>query len=506
MESSEVVHAIEIEASSKVKNGRVPTGIEGFDDLIEGGIPKGYLVLLAGTAGSGKTIFASEYLHHGLSRFNEPGVYVSFAEDRQTFMKNMTRMDMDFEKYEQKGRFKFLDLVTVKDKGVESIVERMLTEIGSIKAQRLVIDSFSALAQAFSDKIDARIMLHTVLGKIVHISGVTTLLISERPLGVEWLGSGMEEFVADGVVALSARTERGWLRRIMQVLKLRGTRIKTLEHTYDINGHGIRIQPEPEIKQATKVFTQKMSTGTRGLDLMLRDGVYEGSTTLVAGASGTGKTTAALHFFAEGVKRNERCLYIATEEPTVQLTAYGEKFGWNMDEFLDKGSGKIVHLSPESFNAEQQFQCMKTTLKDFKPSRFVIDCLSPFKTALPRERYAQQLRSLVSHLKADGVTSFVIALGEPASATTETGLSTLVDNIIFLRYVEIESVLRRSLVVIKARMTAHDNDIREFEITPNGIVVKEKFTGLEHVLGGAPRRVVTEDIARAWAEAFGGKT
>jgi circadian clock protein KaiC len=137
MEKSELSHIIEIEASSNVKNDRVPTGIEGFDELVEGGIPRGYLVLVAGTAGSGKTIFASQYLHHGLSRFNEPGIYVSFAENREMFLKNMKRMGMEFEKFEQKGKFKFLDMVTVKDKGVDSIIERILSEVETLKAQRL---------------------------------------------------------------------------------------------------------------------------------------------------------------------------------------------------------------------------------------------------------------------------------------------------------------------------------------------------------------------------------
>ena len=508
MEKSELSHIIEIEASSNVKNDRVPTGIEGFDELVEGGIPRGYLVLVAGTAGSGKTIFASQYLHHGLSRFNEPGIYVSFAENREMFLKNMKRMGMEFEKFEQKGKFKFLDMVTVKDKGVDSIIERILSEVETLKAQRLVIDSFSALAQAFPERIDARIVLHTILGKITHLSGLTTLLISERPLGTEWLGAEFEEFVADGVVALSARTERGWLKRILQVLKLRGTKIKSMEHSYDINGHGIRITPEPEVKPVDKIFTQKMSTGIRGLDSMFYDGVFEGSTTLVAGAAGTGKTTTALHFIIEGAKRNEKCLYVSTEEPILQLINYGERFGWNMKELADKGSLKIVHYPPESFNVEQQILVFKNVLQEYKPSRLVIDSLSPFQAALSPERYLQHLRSLISYLKADGVTSFLLALGEPTAATTETGLSTLMDSIVFLRHVEIESVLRRSLVIMKARGTAHDNDIREFEITSHGIVLKEKFMGMEHILGGAPRKSLTEAAISQWVNAFtrnGGK-
>ena len=501
MESSELSH-IEIDVSSKAKNGRVPTGIEGFDGLVEGGIPRGYLVLVAGTAGSGKTIFASQYLYYGLSRFNESGIYVSFAENRETFLANMKRMSMDFEKYEKEGKFRFLDLVTVEEKGVENIIERILSEISSLKGQRLVIDSFSALAQAFPKEIDARIILHTVLGKIVHLNGVTTLLISERPLGAGWLGRGMEEFVADGVVALSVRTERGWLRRNLQVLKLRGTKIKSMEHSYDINGHGISIQPEPDIKQVDKVFTQKISTGIKGLDSMFFDGVLGGSVTLVAGAAGTGKTTTGLHFIVEGAKHNERCVYVTAEEPILQLINFGEGLGWNMNEFVDKGLIEMVHYIPESFAVEQQLFEIENIAREHKPSRLVIDSLTPFEEALPRERYIQHLRSLASHLKANGVTSFLLALGEPTSATTETGLSTLVDNIIFLRHVEIESVLRRSLVIMKARCSNHDNDIREFEITPKGIMVKEKFVGLEQVLGGAPRRSMTEGAISQWIEAF----
>jgi circadian clock protein KaiC len=138
----------------------------------------------------------------------------------------------------------------------------------------------------------------------------------------------------------------------------------------------------------------------------------------------------------------------------------------------------------------------------------VIDSLSPFQAALSPERYLQHLRSLISYLKADGVTSFLLALGEPTAATTETGLSTLMDSIVFLRHVEIESVLRRSLVIMKARGTAHDNDIREFEITSHGIVLKEKFMGMEHILGGAPRKSLTEAAISQWVNAFtrnGGK-
>jgi circadian clock protein KaiC len=505
MESSELSQIVEIKASSKVKNGRVPTGIEGFDTLIEGGIPRGYLVLVAGTAGSGKTIFAAQYLYHGLSRFNDPGIYMSFAETRKVFMDNMKRMGMDFEKYEQNGKFKFLDLVTVKEKGVESVVERILREVSSLNANRLVIDSFTALAQAFTEKIDARIVLHTILGKIAHLNEVTTLLISEKILGTEWLGGGMEEFVADGVVTLNSRTEKGWMKRVMQVLKLRGTKINTVECSYNIDEHGIRIWPEPKVNRVEKVFTRKMSTGIKGLDLMLYDGVFESSVTMMAGAAGTGKTTAALRFITEGAEHKERGLYLTVEEPPQQLVEYGNGFGFDMKQLTDKGLIKIIYYTPESSNVEQLFLEIKSLLREYKPSRFVIDSLEPFEQAMKKERFVLHLKSLVSFLKAEGVTSLFLALGKPTLSIARTGISTLVDNIIFLRHVEIESVLRRSLVIMKARGSVHDNDIREFEITPKGIVVKGKFVGMEQILGGSPSRSVTEEVAESWAKAFGGK-
>jgi circadian clock protein KaiC len=492
MEKSELSQMVEIEASSKVKNGRVPTGVEGFDGFVEGGFPRGSMILLAGTAGSGKTIFASQYMYHGMSKLNESGVYVSFAENRSTFMKNMKRLGMDFGKYEQKRKFKFLDLITVRDKGVESIVARVLAEVDSLGAKRLVIDSFSALVQAFSERIDARILLHTVLGKIARLNGVTTLLISERPSGTERSGEGMEEFVVDGVVGLNSVTKKGWLTRTLQVLKLRGTRINSEEHGYGIDGHGIRTYPLPDIKSVKRIYSQKVRTGIEGLDRMFFNGVYKGSTTLVGGASGTGKTTVALHFIAEETKRNGRGLYISFEEPAQQLIRHAEGFGWNIKEFVDEGLTKIVNYSPEPYNVEQQLNEILGLLKEYKPTRFVIDSIGGLERVMLEDRYLRYLRSLVSHLKDHGITTLLTALAKSVTPITGTGISPLVDNIIVLRHVEIESTLRRSIVILKARSSAHASEIREFKITPKGVMVKGKFVEMGQVFEGKPRKPMQE--------------
>ncbi len=302
---------------------RVSTGIEGFDSLIEEGFPRGSLVLLAGDAGSGKTILASQYLYHG-AELGEPGIYVSFAENRENFFNNMKRLGMDFEKYEREGKFRFLDLITVSDKGVQPILTSILADLNALEAKRLVIDSFSALAQAFKEAIDARIVLHTILGKMIRQAGCTTLMIVEKHRGEERLGMGTEEFVADGVVLLDLSTDKGFLKRRLQITKMRGTRISKEGVSYGIDDHGIKMYSAGKIKPVEKAFTERISTGIKGLDEMLGGGLLKGSATMIVGASGTGKTTTALHFIAQGAKQNEIGLLVSFEEPVVRLMQHGE--------------------------------------------------------------------------------------------------------------------------------------------------------------------------------------
>jgi circadian clock protein KaiC len=492
MEKSEVTNTVKIEASSKTNERRVSTGIEGFDDFVEGGFPRGSMILLAGSAGSGKTIFASQYLYHGMSKFNESGVYVSLAENRSTFMKCMKKIGMDFEKYEQKGKFKFLDMVTVRDVGVESLVERVLAEVDSLGASRLVIDSFSAIAQAFSEKIDVRIFLHSVLGKMTNLTGTTTLLISERPQGTECSQGGIEEFVTDGVIALNSVTRKGWLIRTLQVLKLRGTKINSEEHCYGIDIRGIRTYPLPDIPSVRRIYSEKVPTGIEGLDKMLSGGVFKGSTTLIGGASGAGKTTFALHFITEAAKRGVRGLYISFEEPEQQLVRHAEGHGWNMNEFVDRDLIKFLTYCPEPFSVEQQLDEVFGYLRKYRPARLVIDTIVALERVLEEDRYLRYLKSLTLYLKDQGITSLFTALAASIVPIIGTGISANVDNIIGLRQVEIESSLRRSVVILKTRGSTHDNRIREFEITPKGVELKEKFLGMEQILGGTPKRSIQE--------------
>jgi circadian clock protein KaiC len=226
---------------------------------------------------------------------------------------------------------------------------------------------------------------------------------------------------------------------------------------------------------------------------------------MISGASGTGKSTTALSFIVQGAKQNERGLYVSFEEPVANLIEHGEAFGWHMKEFVDKGLIKIVHVDVEPHNVDQQFFEIGKLLAEYKPARFVMDSVTPFEKNMSDEEFMEHMKRWAYYNAANGITLVFTVTSEPTASMTGTGVSSFVDNIISLRDVELESALRRSMIIFKARGTAHDRDIREFEITSKGMIVKEKFVGVEQILGGAARRSMTEKAARTLAEAFGGK-
>lgn len=230
-----------VRKATKMAN-RVRTGIDGLDDLIQGGIPRGTLILLAGSPGSGKTIASAHFLYHGAKNFDETGVYVSFAERRGFFFDNMKKFGLNFEKLESNGKFKFFDMMTTREKGISSTFDVVLGEILTIDPKRVVIDSFSAVAQAFEKKIDARIMLH-MFYKLTRQTGCTTLLLVEVPRGSERLGLGFEEFVADGIIQFETINEKEGIRKRAVILKMRGTNHNHHYSNIMISDKGISLVP-----------------------------------------------------------------------------------------------------------------------------------------------------------------------------------------------------------------------------------------------------------------------
>jgi len=267
---------------------RVATGVDGLDRVIEGGFRKNSLILIAGNSGTGKTVFSAQFLYRGAVDYGENGIYVSFAESRETFYKNMKPFGFDFERLEKENRFKFLSLLTVKEVAVPSILKMIMEEIDKINAKRLVIDSLSALIQAFTNPHDARIFIHMVLGRIVQQAGCTTLIIVEVPYGEEKIGLGIEEFVADGVLFFRAGRLEERLYRDMSIRKMRGTEVKEDEVGFTIKD-GFKAFSSFEMKPITRREKFKplpdpsgrFSTGSEELDSLLEGGYPRGSTVLL---------------------------------------------------------------------------------------------------------------------------------------------------------------------------------------------------------------------------------
>jgi len=227
----------------KKLDDRVPTGIEGLDDLIEGGFPRGSLILLAGSPGSGKTIASAQYLYHGVTKLKEKGIYVSFAERKETFFKNMKRFGLDFEMLENQGNFRFLDIMTCSENAIDSAFNMILGEVSATHAKRLVIDSFSAMAQAFKKKIDTRIMVH-LLEKMMRETDCTTLMVVEIPIGSAMIGIGIEEFVADGIILFEIVGEKTGIRKRALIRKMRGTNHDMNYKSIIISTNGISLMSE----------------------------------------------------------------------------------------------------------------------------------------------------------------------------------------------------------------------------------------------------------------------
>lgn len=267
---------------------RVPSGIRGLDEIIEGGFPRGSLIILAGNPGTGKTIFSASFLHHGIVNHGEKGVYVSFAESKESFLNNMRILGLNFENLEKAGSFRFLDLLTVKEEAAPAIIETIFREVSEAGARRLVIDSFSALAQAFRETHDVRVLLHTILSRIVRFLGCTALLIVENPYGETRIGFGIEEFIADGIILLRRSRLHGRILRELELFKMRGTPTPETQAVFTLN-NGFKVFPPFKAKPIDKPcrfqpqpdMEEFFSSGSPSLDEMLGGGYPRGSLVLL---------------------------------------------------------------------------------------------------------------------------------------------------------------------------------------------------------------------------------
>jgi len=452
-----------------LKEIKCSTGIQQLDEILHGGFPKGSLILVSGSPGTGKTILATRFLYHGAISQGEVGMYVSFGESPRDYYKNMNSLGMDLNSLEKKNQFRFLDFVSMGKEGMQEVVSNVLKQVSDSRAERVVIDSITAVLQALSE-IEARSFLHAIFGKLVKGTGATTIMIGEIPYLREIrAGSGIDEFVSDGIILLKASREGPIERRQLEIVKMRGVPIERTSFEYQINGKngGIDIITLPTRSTAEHAPNDKISTGISGLDAMLEGGVYRNSITLIEGAGGIGKTTLCLQFLVANARKGERGLFLSLEEPVGQIVRMMENYGMKHDRL--RGKFMIESYVPEALSPLHYHDIVRNILETKRPSNLIIDSLTAMQHVLPKDDFIQFIRYVQLLSKERGLTVFMTSALGTIEAATQSGVSTLSDNILLLTYRKTGHKILNDLTVLKTRGSSHDRTIRTYEITSKGI-------------------------------------
>ena len=475
------------EVSQNMPIQRISTGITGLDALIEGGIPVGFTVLVAGNPGTGKTILTSHFLYEGLSK-GEGAVYVSFSESKKQFLNNFERFGMNFMDFERENKFVFLDFASITKEGIGVALEEVLETSRNIGAKRVVIDSFSAILLAFDNIIEARIALHVVLGKMLRAEGITNMLIAEVPVGTNTIGSGMEEFVADGIIQLEHGTT-DIIPMTLKVVKMRATSMSREPHVSFIGDKGMIVFPKQSLKTISLTSTHRIRTGIPGLDERVQGGFLEGTTTALVGASGAGKTTFGFQFITQGVLDGQIGIFCSLEESSLGIKNMAKSLGYDMRELENKGFN-VLSWIPENQSPDAFISELNSQIETVKPSRIVIDGVSVFGNLYGHEIYSI-VKRLANLTQIHNTTSIFTILTEQQSGINVSffNLSSIFQNIINLRYVEAEAQLKRSMLILKMRASNHDQSILQFSITDKGIKILGTMTEYVGILSGTAQRV-----------------
>jgi len=465
---------------------RLEAGIPGLELVTNGGLPRNRLTLVTGTAGSGKTVFAAQFLATGILQGKEPGVFVTFEERPDSVTRNMRSLGWDIASWEREGTWSYIDaspayhIDTVflgTDYDLTPLLNRICAAIEETGARRVAIDSVGSLMAQFENGSRARQVLFQ-LAKTLESQGVTTVVTAEREEDYGPITQlGFEEYVADNVVILRNALEGEKRRRTLEVLKMRGGAHMKGEHLFTLlPGEGIVVVPVAISSIGYGSSTRRLSSGVAQLDDMFCGGLFERSLWLVAGATGTGKSLVATQFVAGGAASGERCLLHSFEESHDQLLRNAAAWGVDLEEMERRGSVAIVAEAPEAASLEDHLQRMKAAIDAFEPDRVAIDSLTALQRIATVKSFREYVLGLTFHIKLRSMLGLVTSTGGDflhAESTSDLHVSTISDVITLLHYVPTEGEMRRAVQVLKMRGSDHDKAVREFSITSHGMVIGE---------------------------------
>jgi circadian clock protein KaiC len=474
---------------------KCPTGIEGLDLITAGGLPRGRPTLVCGTAGCGKTLLGIEFLVHGAMAYNEPGVFVSFEERAEDLASNVASLGFDLHKLQAKRKLA-VDFVKVERSEVEETGEydlealfiRLGYAIDSVGAKRVVLDTIESLFGGLQNQGILRAELRRLFGWLKD-RGVTAVITGER--GEATLTrQGLEEYVSDCVILLDHRVVGQITTRRLRIVKYRGSSHGTNEYPFLIAEDGISLLPITALNLDYQVSSERVSTGVPGLDDMLGGkGVYRGSSVLVTGPAGIGKTSLAASFAAAACRRGERCVYFAFEESRDQLLRDLRSIGLDLAPYVQRGLLHFELARPTFFGLEMHLGRMHRRIDQLRPTTVVVDPITSLLSAGAAADVHPMLFRLIDFLKQRGLTAFLTALtsGGAAAEATDLGVSSIVDTWLLLRDIELSGERNRGLFVLKSRGMAHSNQIREFRFTNQGIALADAYLGPAGVLTGSAR-------------------
>jgi circadian clock protein KaiC len=489
---------------------KTPTGISGLDEITLGGLPKGRPTLVCGAAGCGKTLFAMEFLLRGAEQHGEHGVFMAFEETEQDLSQNVRSLGFDLDRMVAEGkisvdhiRVERSEIAETGEFDLEGLFLRLGLAIDSVGAKRVVLDTLESLFGGFTNQAILRAELRRLF-RWLKDKGVTAVITGERGEG-QLTRQGLEEYVSDCVILLDHRVKEQVSTRRLRIVKYRGSTHGTNEYPFLIDEDGIHVLPLTSLQLNHPASNERISSGVPRLDAMLGgEGYYRGSSILISGTAGTGKTSLSAHFAEATCQRGERCLYLAFEESPAQLIRNMKSIGVDLTPWVKKGLLRLESSRPTLHGIEMHLSTIHKMVDNFKPQVVIIDPISNFSSAGTLADAEAMLLRLIDFLKARQITAMFVNLtaGGNAWEKTDLGVSSLIDTWILLRDIELAGERNRGLYVLKSRGMKHSNQIREFLITSEGIRLEDVYVGPEGVLTGS-MRAAQEDRERAAALAQG---
>jgi circadian clock protein KaiC len=473
---------------------KAPTGITGLDEITGGGLPQGRPTLVCGSAGCGKTLMAMEFLVRGATQFGEPGVFMSFEEGVEELTQNVRSLGFDLDDLMARNQLA-VDYVHIERSEIEETGEydldglfiRLGYAIDSIGARRVVLDTLEVLFGGLSNQGILRAELRRLF-RWLKDKGVTAVITGERGEGA-LTRYGLEEYISDCVILLDHRVSDQLAVRRLRVVKYRGSLHGTNEYPFLIDERGIEVLPVTSLGLEHGVSTERVSTGVPALDDMLGgQGYFRGSSLLISGGAGSGKTSLACHFVAAACGRGERCVYFAFEESQGQIIRNMRSLGLDLEPWVKQGLLHIQAARPTLHGLERHLVLMHKAIRDFQPQVVVVDPVTNFLSVATGADVKSMLLRLIDFLKMQQITLLFTSLTHGTETEeTDVGISSLIDTWMLVRQLELSGERNRGLYVLKSRGMAHSNQVREMVLSERGIELTEVYVGPEGALTGAAR-------------------